>query len=184
MDYNKTIQWCCGALLNENNKKISNVEEKLWGNKMINTVGNNQWTTQLGETIVYYILQELGKNPRRPSKNNLGYRPDWETDDAIWEVKTRNWTTSGTAGEKVFGTPYKYCDIPDIYKKPLKIVCVAYQEYEFTHGKTKIFSNELSDKQKVFLNFYKEHNIEFVQFTKLIDEYRRNKSASNTVILN
>ena len=36
----------------------------------------------------------------RPKKIN-GYKPDWETEDGIYEAKTRNWTTSGTAGEKI-----------------------------------------------------------------------------------
>ena len=57
----------------------------------------------------------------------------------IYEVKTSNWTISGTAGEKVLGTMYKYSDIPKFYKKPLKIICIAYQEYELTNCNTKIF---------------------------------------------
>ena len=62
-----------------------------------------------------------------------GVHPDWETEDAIWEVKTRNWSVPGTAGEKILGVPYKYSDVPELYGKPLKIVCVAYQEWECTH---------------------------------------------------
>ena len=44
------------------------------------------------------------------------------------EVKSRSWCTTGTAGEKV-RVPYKYADIPNLYNKPLMIVCVAYQEW-------------------------------------------------------
>ena len=82
------------------------------------------------------ILEKIGKIVKRPEKKNH-YLPDWETDDAIWEVKTRNWNTPGTAGEKVLGVPYKYSDIPRLYGKPLKIVLVAYQEHEFINGHTK-----------------------------------------------
>ena len=57
------------------------------------------------------LLKLLGKNPRKPKKKD-GYIPDWECDDAIYEVKTRNWTTGGSAGEKVLGVMYKYSDIP------------------------------------------------------------------------
>ena len=85
----------------------------------------------------------------------------------IYEVKTRNWTTSGTAGEKVLGTMYKYSDIPIIYKKPLKIVCVAYQEYELTHGTTKIFNN-VSPTKKEFLELANKLNINYIKFSDLI----------------
>ena len=113
-------------LLKELVKKIENTQkaiEKIWGNKMIgNDTPINQWTTKLGEQLVYDTLVKSGKIVKRPKQMSC-YRPDWETDDAIWEVKTRNWTTTGIAGEKVFGVPYKYSDIPELYKKPLKIVC-------------------------------------------------------------
>ena len=92
-----------------------------------------------------------------------------ETDDAIWEVKTRNWNTPGTAGEKVLGVPYKYSDIPRLYGKPLKIVLVAYQEHEFIYGHTKLFGDISPDKQKM-LNFWKEMGIEYVKCTDLLKD--------------
>lgn len=159
-------------------KKISKVErdianrnEKIWGNMMIgnDTPTNNQWTTKLGEQLVYDMLVSNGENVTRPKKIS-GYKPDWETDYAIWEVKTRNWTTSGTAGEKVFGVPYKYSDVPKLYNKPLKIVCVAYQEWELTYGNTKIFG-EVSSQKKEILNFWKDRQIEFVKFSDLVPDY-------------
>ena len=139
-----------------NIKKISNVErdsiakrnEKIWGNMMIgNDTPTNQWTTKLGEQLVYDMLVINGENVTRPKKIS-GCKPDWETDYAIWEVKTRTWTTTGTAGEKVFGVPYKYSDVPKLYNKPLKIVCVAYQRMELTYGNTKIFGEVSSQKKK------------------------------------
>lgn len=152
-----------------NNKKLKEPakREKEWGNRMIKQKDNNQWTTKIGESLVFRILADQGKNPRRCKKKN-GYIPDIETDDAIYEVKTRNWTTSGTAGEKVFGTPLKYSEIPVVYGKPLKIVCVAYQEYEFVHGNTPIFGDKVRETHRKFLDFYKSFNIEFVRFSDLI----------------
>ena len=44
---------------------------------------------------------------------------------------------------------YKYSDIPIIYNKPLKIICIAYQEYELTHCNIKIFG-DISDNKKKF----------------------------------
>ena len=86
-------------------------------------------------------------------------------------MKTRSWTTSGTAGEKVFGVPYKYAEIPKLYGKPLKIVCVAYQECELMHGKTRVFGDDISTEKKEMLAFWKERNIEFVKFSDIINKF-------------
>ena len=48
----------------------------------------------------------------------------------IYEIKTRNYTSTGSIGEKALGIPYKYADIPELYKKPLKIILVGKLEYE------------------------------------------------------
>lgn len=142
------------------------VREKEWGNKVIKQSSNGQWTTKAGEILVYDLLKTLNMNPRKP-EGKCGYQPDWETDTCMWEVKTRSWTTQGTAGEKVFGTMYKYCDIPVIYQKPLKIVCVAYQEYELMHGNTKIFDTD-SARQKQMLEFAKSCGVEYVKFSDIV----------------
>ena len=144
-------------------------EEKRWGNSMIGQETNCNWTTLLGENLVRDVLAKMGMNPRRPEKKSH-YQPDWETDNYIWEVKTRNWTTTGTAGEKVFGVPYKYSDVPILYGKQLRIVCVAYQEHELTYGNTKIFGNEkmISYHKQKMLDLWKEMGIEFVKFSDLV----------------
>ena len=148
-------------------RKLAQEEEKKWGNLMINQKNNPNWTTLLGENLVFEVLRKRGENPRKP-KSIEGYLPDWETDYYIYEVKTRNWTTTGTAGEKVFGTMYKYSDIPKVYKKPLRIVCVAYQEYELTNGNTKIFG-KISDSKQQFLTLAKSFGIEYIKFSDLIN---------------
>jgi hypothetical protein len=140
--------------------------EKEWGNKMIGQKGNGNWTTRLGEDLVRDTLKELGKNPRKP-KSIGGYLPDWETDDAIWEVKTRSWTVSGTAGEKVLGTMFKYAQVPELYGKPLRIVCVAYQEWELGHGTTRIFG-DVCAQQRRMLEVAKENGIEYLKFSDLV----------------
>lgn len=142
------------------------VSEKEWGNKMNGQKGNGNWTTRLGEDLVRDTLKELGKNPRKP-KSIGGYLPDWETDDAIWEVKTRSWTVSGTAGEKVLGTMFKYAQVPELYGKPLKIVCVAYQEWELSHGTTRIFG-DVCVQQRKMLETAKTNGIEYVKFSELV----------------
>jgi hypothetical protein len=149
-------------------RKLAQKTEKEWGNQMIGQTDNGNWTTLLGEDIVFETLKKLGENPRKPDTKNR-YVPDWETDKYIYEVKTRNWTTSGTAGEKVPGVMYKYSEIPELYGKPLKIVCVAYQEYELTHGNSKIFG-EVSSSKKKFLDLAKSMNIEYVKFSDLVSQ--------------
>jgi hypothetical protein len=41
------------------------------------------------------------------------------------EVKCGTYYTNGTAHEKILGCPFKYADIPILYSKPLKIVCIG-----------------------------------------------------------
>lgn len=104
-----------------------------------------------------------GENPRKPvSKNNF------QPDDYIYEVKTSSWCVDGTAGEKVLGTLIKYQDIPTLYKKPLRIVCVAYQEWELTFGKIKYFGEEVTEKTRLILDLAKSWDIEYITFSDLV----------------
>lgn len=161
-----TIEKQNGITKGQQNKHAQELE-KQWGNKIIGQENNTQWTTLLGEQLVFDVLQLLGQNPRKIQKKN-GFEPDWETDNYIYEVKTRNWRVSGTAGEKVFGTWIKYQDIPKLYGKPLRIVCVAYQEYELEFGKIKYFGNEVSEKTQAALDLAKSWGIEYIRFSDLI----------------
>jgi len=154
-------------------RKQAKIDEDHAGRQLLNANSPvKQWAGQLGEKAVFYVLNQGGKNPRRARKIISKYRPDWETDDAVWEVKTRTWCTSGTAGEKVLAVPYKYADIPVLYGKPLKIVLVGYQEWEYSHGGTIIFDdiNKPSTRQQKMLDFWKEMGIEFVKFSDLVQE--------------
>ncbi len=97
-----------------------------------------------------------------------GFEPDWETDDYIYEVKTSNWWVGGTAGEKVLGTFIKYQNIPELFGKPLRIVCVAYQEYELEFGKTQYFGENVTKKTKQALDLAKSWDIEYMRFSDLV----------------
>lgn len=148
-------------------KEECQVKEKKWGNEMINQKNNGQWTTLLGEGLVFDVLKALGKNPRKVVKKD-GFEPDWEADDCMYEVKTSNWWVGGTAGEKVYGTFIKYQKIPELYEKPLKIVCLANQEYELEFGKTKYFGEEVTEKTKQLLDISKLWGIEYIRFSDLV----------------
>lgn len=146
-------------------RKVAAQAEKAWGNKVIGQEKKGNWAAILGENLVYDTLAWRGENPRKPERKG-GYQPDWETDNYIYEVKTRCWTVSGTAGEKVLGVMYKYSDIPLLYGKPLRIVCVGYQEWELTNGNTKIFG-EVGERKRKILDFAKSMDIEYIKFSEL-----------------
>jgi len=153
-------------------KKIKDekmMEERIWGNSMIHKTNSNQWTTMLGENLVYDVLKLKGENPRKV-KAKGGFLPDWETDDYIYEVKTSNWWVTGTAGEKVLGTWIKYQNIPELYDKPLRIVCVAHQEYELEYGKVNYFGDNMTEKTKQILSLFKSWNIEYVKFSEMVKD--------------
>ena len=147
--------------------RIAKEKEKIWGNKMIGQSNNGQWTTKLGEGLVYDILALRGENPKKVEIRG-GFQPDWETNEYMYEVKTSDWYVSGTAGEKVLGTWIKYQDIPKLYGKPLRIVCVAYQEYELEYGKIKYFGEHVSNKTKQVLDLASTWGIEYIRFSDLI----------------
>jgi hypothetical protein len=148
-------------------KKEATINERQWGNAINGQNNNGNWTTKLGENLVRDILTLRGENPRIPKVKN-GLKPDLETDDYIYEVKTKNWYVTGTAGEKVYGTWIKYQDIPELYNKPLRIVCVAKQEYDLEHAKLNYFGDNVSDKTKKILDLAKSWNIEYIKFSDLI----------------
>jgi len=148
-------------------KKEAQENEKKWGNNMIQQTNNGQWTTLLGEGLVFEVLKMRGENPRKVIRKD-GFEPDWETDEYIYEVKTSNWWVSGTAGEKVYGTFIKYQNIPELYGKPLRIVCVANQEEELTNGKTKYFGEKITKKTQQVLDLAGSWCIEYIQFSELV----------------
>jgi len=148
-------------------KKDAQKKEKIWGNSMIGQTNNGQWTTLLGERLVYDVLKLRGENPRKIERKG-GFEPDWETDKYIYEVKTSNWWVSGTAGEKVYGTGIKYQNIPELYGKPLRIVCVANQEYELEYGKTKFFGKNVSSKTEEVMALYRRWGIEYIRFSDMV----------------
>lgn len=192
----KVIQWCYEGITavslknTESEKKLKEVKEieKMWGNEVIDTIDGKQWTTILCQDLVAEALTKLGRKNvkkttrKKSSLRDKSYNPDLECDEFVYEVKGRSWCTPGTAGEKILGVPLKYGELPRLYRKPLQIVLVGYQEYEarekFAFGDLLDKNNqtqELSDS----LAFYKEHNIEYVAFTDILKKIGLNEGCWN-----
>ena len=78
-----------------------------------------------GEELLkeYYVLvgEFVTDKPERKNAHDL----DLETITYMVEVKTGSYFTTGTAGEKMYGVPWKYADVPRLYGKPLRIVCIG-----------------------------------------------------------
>ncbi|MDO8518095.1 MAG: hypothetical protein Q7S26_02285 [bacterium] len=185
LDNPEVIRWCYEGITKislkntESEKKLKESKEieKEWGNKVLQTTEGKQWTTVLCQDLVMEALIKLGRKnvrktkPIKSSLRNKKYDPDLECDDYVYEVKGRSWCTPGTAGEKILGVPLKYGELPRLYKKPLQIVLVGYQEYEarekFAFGDLLDKTNQTKELQES-LAFYKEHEIEYVAFTDIL----------------
>ena len=92
---------------------------------------------------MHILLDKIVKKPVK--KENK--QPDWEIDDSILEVKTQTFFTSGTAGDKILGCPFKYANIPELYGKP------ALAEQKNVLGQVMVICQEQNalDKNRFFL---------------------------------
>ena len=151
-------------------KNLKNVEDE-WGKKMLKLKRpdlklEGQWTNKFGEHIAEELYELLHKNPKTPKKMKK-FMPDLETDDNIVEVKTQTYYTEGTAGEKILGTPFKYREIPELYKKPLLIVCIGGAE-KMCKENYGILSKNKDERACKFIDFYKSMDIEYIGITDIL----------------
>ena len=149
-------------------------KEDEWGQNTLSTkrpdlLKHGQWTTKLGEHSLEELQILLGKTPTSPINKN-GYKPDCEVEDAIWEAKAQTYFTDGTAGEKILGVPFKYADVPELYGKPLKILCMGCAEKLSREHYGNLSGEKCTEKKNKFIDFYKEMGIEWVGATELIKE--------------
>ena len=153
---------------------MKEIEDK-WGQDMLklkrpDLKSSWQWTTCLGQHIVEEYYQLLNLVIKKPKKiKNL--EPDWETDLEIIEVKTGTYYTTGTAHEKILGTPFKYCNVPVLFKKPLKIFCVANAEVVCKNNYGNLEGPNCDEIKKSFLDFYKKNDITYVAFSDLLKDF-------------
>jgi hypothetical protein len=118
---------------------------------------NGKWSGQLGELI----LQELFPNGWKPKQKGK-YQLDWEDQNFVYELKTQFHLSGGTAQEKIPAVPIKYIDVPELFGKPLRVICFAGAE---TY--TKVFLRD-SPKMRIQLALWKEWGIEYVWGSDLV----------------
>jgi hypothetical protein len=169
------IQWLYGDLsFLSNNKKD---DEDKWGYELMSKIkktSNKQWTTNMGQMIGLELLLLRDGSSNVPNKIK-NYQPDAETPKIICEIKSRTYTTSGTAGEKILGVPLKYAELPTLYKKPVEILCIGYQEKEAKEkfGILKTSKNIISERTKI-LEFFKECKFSYIGATEILNDLVKN----------
>jgi hypothetical protein len=185
----QVIQWLFNDLsflppIEKKNKTSDEVKLKAleddWGRKIMKTrrpdlTLEQQWTNRFGEYLCEEILMLLGKTVSKPVKKDH-YQPDLEADDAIWEAKAQTFHTSGTAGEKILGCPFKYAEIPALYGKPLKILCMGGAERVCREQYGNLAGAKCSPPKKRFLDFFRESGIEYIGMTDVLLSLIRNEN--------
>jgi len=130
-------------------------------------------TGSFGEELVRRLLVNRGYTVQKPVTVD-GMKLDLETEDALWEVKTRSYTVTGTAGEKILAVPYKYCRIYSLTGKPVRIVLVGFQEYEGKHAFH--LDKPICEEQKLLLDAYNACHVQFVFCSDLLDSVPENSN--------
>lgn len=177
----QVIQWLFGDLsfLPEIQKKNKTTDEKIykvledkWGQDMLRVRRpdlklDKQWTNKFGEHLCEEIFTLLGKQVSKPI-NKQHYQPDAEVDDAILEAKAQTFFTSGTAGEKILGSPFKYAEVPQLYSKPLKILCMGGAEKVCRESYGNLPGEKSSAQKQKILECFREIGIEYIGATDIL----------------
>lgn len=177
------IQWLYGDLsflpsIEKKNKTSDRgkykIHEDKWGQETLRKRRpdlklDKQWTNKFGEHICEELFMLLGKKITKPKKKE-NYQPDSEVDDAIVEAKAGTYFTDGTAGEKILGCPFKYAEIPDLYSKPLKILCMGGAEKLCREQYGNLPGKKCTRQKAKFLKFFKENRIEYVGATDILSQ--------------
>ncbi len=118
-------------------------------------------TGNFGELLVKQILEDIGIQVEHQARVG-NFKVDLLSDEAIYEVKTRTYSTSGTAGEKTTHVPFKYEEIATKLR-PLKVILVGYQEFEAVY-KFRLFNLEKAH----WLTFYESVNCHYIRLSSLL----------------
>lgn len=117
-----------------------------------------------GEILVreYFIL--IGEFKTDKPEKLGGHDLDLETLKEMIEVKTGSYFTTGTAGEKIFGVPWKYADVPRLYKKPLLVILIGGDKKD-----SELVCKSNVPEREDIKKYWKSINITFTCFKKLLN---------------
>jgi hypothetical protein len=188
----EVIQWLLGDLsflpsIDNVNKTVDapkyKAHEDEWGRAIMkfrrpDLKLDKQWTNKFGEHICEELYTLLGKAVSKPVKKDH-YQPDLEVDDAIIEAKAGTFHTRGTAGEKILGSPLKYAEVPELYGKPLKIVCMGGAEKVCREDYGILRGEKLSAQKNKILECFREIGIEYVGASDIIKSLNNNNNINN-----
>lgn len=154
------------------NKKLEE-DEAEWNMKIMKEIRPDLYEKEskqkskfglFGEILVkeYYILtgEFLTDKPEKIGGHDL----DLETLKEMIEVKTGSYFTTGTAGEKIFGVPYKYRKVPRLYNKPLLIILLGGDKKD-----SDLVCETDDPENEIYKEFWKSQNITFTCFKKLLN---------------
>jgi hypothetical protein len=128
---------------------------------------DKQWTNMFGEHLLeeLYILE--GHEVTKP-KPKEGKQPDREISTHMLESKAETHWTTGTAGEKILGCPFKYAEVPRLFGKPLRIVCMGGAEVSCREQYGNLPGDACTTEKAAFVAFFKTMGIEFIGATDIL----------------
>jgi hypothetical protein len=191
---NEVIQWLFGDFSflppiekknkTQDTKKLKELED-IWGRNITKIRRpdlklDKQWTTCFGQHICEELYTLLGHSVTKPERKNH-YEPDRETEQFIVEAKTETYFTEGTAGEKILGCPFKYAEVPKLYGKPLKIICIGGAEKAAREQYGNLPGSKCSEEKKKFLDFFKDNHIEYVGATDILIQISKSIPHSSLI---
>jgi hypothetical protein len=185
----EVVLWLLGDLsflpeIEKKNKTADNLKYKVledkWGQEQQKRIrpdldSRGQWTTVVGEQIGRELFLLVGKDVRKPANKN-GYEPDLETNDELVEVKTQTFYTAGTAGEKILGVPFKYAEIPELYGKPLKILCIGGAERASRENYGNLPGPKCTPPKQKMLDAWRECGIEYMAASDILRSLTQSNS--------
>ena len=172
------LKWLFGNLtflnlpeINSNTIKLCQDIEMNWGcsvvrDKIQEDFDSRQWTTIFGETVTKELYELMGHSVELKVPKKNGLKPDVETGTHMVEAKTQTYLMTGTAAEKILGTPFKYAEVPVLYRKPLHILCLGGAERESRkYGILGKIPGRKQARKQAFIEFYQSMDIHFVAAT-------------------
>lgn len=189
----EVIQWLIGDLsflpgIEEQKSKSKNgkarkILEDNWGKKALKLKRpdlklDGQWTNKFGEHLLEEIYEIQNIKFKKPiNKNN--HQPDLEVDECVLEAKAETYFTEGTAGEKILGVPFKYRNVPELYKKPLKIYCLGGAEKSCREQYGILDGPKMDKEAKEMLEFWKKKKIEYIGMSDALKNLIKKKEETD-----